>query len=392
MGTDYTAYPSCKCALLLDTNNSTQPDASGNGNTGSVSGATFTTTSKFGGGAYQFNGSGNYIKVVASGVSDLQPALKMTVVAFGYSLGNNQSYGELFAKSAANGTSSPYSTFGFEQDSLNQNRFYAYVRVVGSPTTTIQANTGVNNFFSSSSFTHGALVVSRDGSNNAIVTMYQDGNNVAQNNSTNTNNIYYDSTSGNGDIYLGNNGSGGGNSFNGNIDDFAFFNDALTSTEINDIKDNGLKQTGGTSASVTQDGSQASSQLTFTTGTQSIAAVQNTSVTQVGANLTLSGGTQSITTGSMVNASVTQVATNLTFTTGTHSVGSVCIANVTQLAGTITFTGGSQVVTANVATRTGYKYDSTNHWITFMVNGAEVARLKDNGDLDLHGAVNQNAF
>jgi hypothetical protein len=33
--------------------------------------------------------------------------------------------------------------------------------------------------------------------------------------------------------------------FDGKIDEFAFFNRKLSSTEINDIKDNGLKQTGG---------------------------------------------------------------------------------------------------------------------------------------------------
>ena len=42
--------------------------------------------------------------------------------------------------------------------------------------------------------------------------------------------------------------------------------------------------------------------------------------------------------------------------------------------------------------RTGFKYDSTNHWITFYVEGIEVLRLKQDGSISVHGGVNANDF
>lgn len=44
------------------------------------------------------------------------------------------------------------------------------------------------------------------------------------------------------------------------------------------------------------------------------------------------------------------------------------------------------------ATRVFFVYDSVNKWISFTIKGTEVARLKENGDLDLHGVANDNAF
>jgi hypothetical protein len=37
-------------------------------------------------------------------------------------------------------------------------------------------------------------------------------------------------------------------------------------------------------------------------------------------------------------------------------------------------------------------YNSTQHWIEVWVRGIEVMRIKDNGDVDINGVVNQNAF
>ena len=39
-----------------------------------------------------------------------------------------------------------------------------------------------------------------------------------------------------------------------------------------------------------------------------------------------------------------------------------------------------------------FSYDLINHWISFFVDGVEVARLKANGDLDLNGVFTENAF
>jgi hypothetical protein len=45
----------------LDVDSSSQTDSSGNGNTATVNGATFTSSSKLGTGAYSFNGTSDYI-------------------------------------------------------------------------------------------------------------------------------------------------------------------------------------------------------------------------------------------------------------------------------------------------------------------------------------------
>ena len=41
---------------------------------------------------------------------------------------------------------------------------------------------------------------------------------------------------------------------------------------------------------------------------------------------------------------------------------------------------------------TRIKFDTANNWFSFIVRGIEVGRLKENGDLDVHGTVNENAF
>ena len=41
---------------------------------------------------------------------------------------------------------------------------------------------------------------------------------------------------------------------------------------------------------------------------------------------------------------------------------------------------------------TRIKFATANNWFSFIVRGVEVGRLKENGDLDVHGTVNENAF
>jgi hypothetical protein len=93
-------------------------------------------------------------------------------------------------------------------------------------------------------------------------------------------------------------------------------------------------------ASVTQVGAT----LTFTGGTQTVTSIQDVSVAQSAATLTLTGGTQSVSGGSIVNASVTQVGASITLTGGTQVAVSVQDVAITQSHATLTFTGGTQAV------------------------------------------------
>lgn len=98
----------------------------------------------------------------------------------------------------------------------------------------------------------------------------------------------------------------------------------------------------GTSASVTQ----VAANVTAAGGTQTVAAVSSSSITQVAGTVTATGGTQTIV--GKVNASVIQVTANVTAAGGTQAVASVQNASITQVAGTVTAAGGTQVVDAIV--------------------------------------------
>lgn len=87
---------------------------------------------------------------------------------------------------------------------------------------------------------------------------------------------------------------------------------------------------------------QVAADLTFTGGTQAVAAIQLASVTQVAATLTFTGGAQAV--ASVQKVAITQVAATLTFTGGTQAVTSVSFATIAQSAATLTFTGGTQAV------------------------------------------------
>jgi hypothetical protein len=83
---------------------------------------------------------------------------------------------------------------------------------------------------------------------------------------------------------------------------------------------------------------QVAASLTFTGGTQVAATINDVSITQVGATLTLTGGTQI----SQSNSSNTQTTATLTFTGGTQSVATVNDVAIAQSGATLTLSGGTQ--------------------------------------------------
>lgn len=106
-----------------------------------------------------------------------------------------------------------------------------------------------------------------------------------------------------------------------------------------------LTFTGGTQAVTSVDDvsiAQSAATLTFSGGTQAVATVNDVSIAQTHATLTLTGGTQTV--ASVSNSSITQVGATLTFTGGTQTVAIENNVSVSQSAATLTFTGGTQVI------------------------------------------------
>jgi hypothetical protein len=82
--------------------------------------------------------------------------------------------------------------------------------------------------------------------------------------------------------------------------------------------------------------------------TQDVSGISpSATVTQVGATLTLTGGTQSFST--INDSSIAQAAAVLTFTGGIQSFAAQVDAAIAQQAATLTLTGGTQGVSANAA-------------------------------------------
>lgn len=96
------------------------------------------------------------------------------------------------------------------------------------------------------------------------------------------------------------------------------------------------------SSSVNATVTQVGASVTATGGTQAVAAEAFATVAQAHATLTATAGTQVATT----NATIAQSHATLTVTGGTQSVAAVGIATVLQVGATLTATGGTQAVVA----------------------------------------------
>lgn len=125
---------------------------------------------------------------------------------------------------------------------------------------------------------------------------------------------------------------------------FDFTVSAGTSASVTQVAAN-LTATGGTQ-SVASVGDisiiQSAATVTATGGTQVVVSQQFQTVAQIAANITATGGTQAVT--SIQDVSITQVHATLTVTGGTQSVATTAFGTITQVAATITATGGTQVV------------------------------------------------
>jgi hypothetical protein len=118
----------------------------------------------------------------------------------------------------------------------------------------------------------------------------------------------------------------------------------LTNSSITQVAAS-VTATGGTQvvvANISTAVTQLAATVTATGGTQTAASVRNVSIAQVAGTVTASGGTQTIAT--VNNSSVTQLAANVTSTGGTQTVAASQFTAITQSAANVTATGNTQSV------------------------------------------------
>jgi chitodextrinase len=208
-------------AYSLDQNGSTVADASGNGNTGTVSGATWTSGGKFGG-AYSFNGSSSYIDVKDSPSLDLTNGMtleawvKPSAASTWRNVIMKEQQGMLVYALYANGASAAS---------------HGEIYTSGGNDVAADSSSAVP----TSTWTH--LAVTYDGS---TLRLYQNGSLVGS--SANAGTILTST----GDLRIGGD-SIWGEWFNGLIDEVRVYNRALSASEIGTDMTTGIgTQSGGT--------------------------------------------------------------------------------------------------------------------------------------------------
>lgn len=190
-------------------------DSSGNGNHGTVNGATLTSD-RFGNvnKAYYFNGSNNYILVPSS--SSIQPLNALSVSIWFYPESNSNQWQPLVCKHIS--TSFPYDSYllGTGTPFPVSNKWYG---VISNGSTISQNAISKNSTYDAWVF----LVFTYDGS---FIKTYINGKLDTTNTFSST--IGYNPSVG---LYIGHNGTGG-QFFKGAIDDITIHNRALSACEI----------------------------------------------------------------------------------------------------------------------------------------------------------------
>jgi hypothetical protein len=190
--------------------NGNAQDGSGNGNHGTVNGATLTTD-RLGNqnGAYSFDGTSNYISTADIDLQDTA-----TISVWVYPVGTS---GALVDKSMDAISNSGYT---FIYNNSNPWGLYAHVGWSGNTNNNILLS---NNFISLNQWHHFVLTL-----NNGIAKIYVDRILVYTQTGVN-------STTQNNDILLFGKSVWGGNLFNGKLDDIGIWNRALTQQEITNL-------------------------------------------------------------------------------------------------------------------------------------------------------------
>jgi hypothetical protein len=243
--TDYTQDANCQGAwLFTEGSGTTVADATGNGYTGNFKGSgepvwgemSGTNAPSYAPYYADFDGVDDYIRVSATGVAGFEPTQELSVCVWVMRDGGAEDYGRIFNKAWNNGATTPYYSYDIESIRTSDINYYAQVYTTGA-----QRQTANNLLPDTAIWVHIAFVVSRDGGDNTIIiTVYKDGVSLITGDTGNAGNITYETDAGEGDLFLFAEGTGRVHCLNGKATEWAMFNRVLSSTEANDIMDNGL--------------------------------------------------------------------------------------------------------------------------------------------------------
>lgn len=211
--TDWTQSANCQGAWLLDINESPQTDSSGHDKTGTVDGATFNAIGQRGG-CYDFDGANDEIDF-----GDNFEALNFSIVAY-IKPNAPANWSMPISKFSSTGTNTWF--LQMDDSTPKKIRFGVYQSDNALVVTTPNAITD-------GSWNH--IVGTCDGTN---VRLWVGGVNV-QTNSTLNGTIDSNTAS----FKFGEN-TINGSDWKGSLDEVAYFDSTLDSTDINDIMDNGL--------------------------------------------------------------------------------------------------------------------------------------------------------
>lgn len=195
-------------------------DSSGNGNHGTVNGA-ILTSDRFSNnnGAYQFNGSGDYISIPAS--NSIQPNNALSVSVWFYSDNNANQWQPIVCKFLSN--SFPYNSYylGTGTPSPVNGKWYGVISDGASVSQNAISKTTTTNSWILLTFTY-------DGSS---INTYVNG--VLESTNSFSGNIGYTS----GALYVAYDGLAG-QYFKGKVDEITIYNRALSQTEISNMYNN----------------------------------------------------------------------------------------------------------------------------------------------------------
>ena len=219
---------------------STTTDATGNGNDGTINGATWTTSSRTGDAALVFDGTADYVQTTASTL-DLKTATNFTLSAwFQTDTTTGQHHILWQGVSAQNGWGTPGSTSPStsemhltvgDHDAPDKITFFlGYSNTTSDPIDI----TSINTFTDTSGWHHAVVVVTDLGSGNLQADLYVDGVFEGSDTGNQTDRSQWDS-----DLRIGRGGQSDRN-FDGMIDEIGIYDRALTPAEISGLYSTGI--------------------------------------------------------------------------------------------------------------------------------------------------------
>jgi hypothetical protein len=145
-----------------------------------------------------------------------------------------------------------------------------------------------------------------------------------------------------------------------------------------------------TTTSTTTTTTSTTTTTTTTSTTTTTTTTSTTTTTTTTSTTTTTTSTTTTTTTTSTTTTTTSTTTTTTTTSTTTTTTTTSTTTTTTSTTTTTTTTSTTTTTTTVATRTYFVFE--NDVIKVVVKGTVVAKFKENGDIDVNAAVNENAF